>query len=222
MWFSMVANFSISDVRDRFQQLSVREQWLVIVVLGAAIYFLIDALVFVSQKQRGQNIDNELQVLQSQMVVLGAEMKVVERTRADELEQKERELRRLKQQVAQLDAVVGSVSAEAPRIGKLVGDVLGAAPVRVRVVGIKTLPVKTLFAPKASAPGASSPAQSMVYKHGLDIELRGNYLDLLKYINQLEETHSKLFWSNAAITAGVYPDNTLRATVFMLSTQPNL
>jgi MSHA biogenesis protein MshJ len=218
----MVVNFSISDVRDRFQQLSLREQWLVVLVLGAAIYFLVDALVFTSQKRRGRDIESELQTLQSQLVVLGAEMKVVERTRADELEMKEREYRTLKQQVAQLDAVSGSVSAQAPRLGKLVGEVMGAVPDRVRAVGIKTVPVKPLFAAKTATPGAAVVARSEVYKHGLDMELRGSYLDLLKYLNLLEQTQPQLFWSNATFTAGVYPENTLRATVFMLSTQPNL
>ena len=63
----MFANFSLSDVRDKFQQLSMREQWLVVLVLGAAIYFLVDALVFTSQKRRGRDIESELQTLQSQL-----------------------------------------------------------------------------------------------------------------------------------------------------------
>ena len=218
----MFANFSLSDVRDKFQQLSMREQWLVVLVLGAALYFLVDSFVFASQNKRQQDMESELKALQTQMVVLAADMKAVERTRADELEQKEREYRTLKQQVAQLDAVTGSVTAEAPKIGKLVGDVLGAAPARVRAVGIKTIPVKTLFAQKPANSAAGAAPQQVVYKHGLDIELRGSYLDLLKYLNLLEDAHSKLFWTNAAFTAGTYPENTLRASVFMLSTQPNL
>lgn len=215
----MFANFSISDLRDRFQQLSMREQLLVVVVLGAAVYFLVDALVFASQKQRQNDIETELTALQSQMKVLSAQMSVVERTRADELEQKEQEYRTLKQQVTQLDAVSANVSLEAPKIGKLVGDVVGSAPSRVRTVGIKTVPVQKLFAPKAVGSSAAGPT---IYKHGLDIELRGSYLDLLNYLNKLEDAHAKLFWSNATFSAGTYPDNTLRASVFMLSTQPNL
>jgi len=219
----MFGTFSIFDVRDRFQQLSMREQLLVVLVVGAAIYFLVDSLVFASQKQRQLDMDTELSVLQSQMKVLTAEMSVVERTRADELEVKEREYRTLQQQVKQLDAVSGSVSTEAPRIAKLVGDVLGAAPARVRAVGVKTVPVKTLFTPKPATGSAANAASAQtIYKYGLDIELRGNYLDLLSYLNKLEDAHAKLFWSNATFSAGTYPDNTLRASVFMLSTHSNL
>ncbi len=216
----MFANFSLSEVRDRFQQLSVREQLLVMLVVGAVIYFLIDALVFSTQNQRRQDIENEVKVLQSQIVVLSAEMAAVERTRADELEQKEQEYRGLKQQVAQLEAVTGSVSTEAPKIGKLAGDVLGVMPAKVKAVGIKTVPVKTLFG--TQKPAGAAVATQPVYVHGLDIELRGTYLDLLSYLNQLEDAHPKLFWSNAVFGADIYPENTLRASVFMLSTQPKL
>lgn len=218
----MFANFSISELRDRVQQLSMREQLLVILVVGAAIYFLIDALVFSSQKQRQQDIDADLSALQSQVKVLTAQISVVERTRADELEQKQQEYRTLQQQVKQLDAVSGSVTAEVPKIAKLVGDVLGAAPTRVRAVGVKTVPVKALFTSKSTGSTPNAASTPPIYKHGLDIELRGSYLDLLNYLNKLEDAHAKLFWSNATFSAGTYPDNTLRASVFMLSTQPNL
>lgn len=216
----MLAYLSLSEVRDKFQQLSMREQLLVMLVVGAAIYLLIDALVFSTQKQRQQDIENEVKVQQSQIVVLKAEMAAVERTRADELEQKEREYRGLKQQVAQLEAVTTNVSTEAPKIGKLAGDVLGVMPAKVKAVGVKTVPVKTLF--NTPKPAGAAAATAPVYVHGLDIELRGTYLDLLKYLNQLEEAHPKLFWSNATFGAGAYPENTLRASVFMLSTQPKL
>lgn len=218
----MFANFSVSEVRDRFQQLSLREQALVILVLGAAIYFLVDALVFAPQKQRQQDMEAELTVLQSQMKILSAEMSVVERTRADELELKEREYRMLKQQVDQLNAVTDSVTTEATKVAKLVGDVLGAAPARVRAVGIKTVPVKSFNVQRPAGSSTGGVSQQTIYKHGLDIELRGSYLDLLNYLNKLEDAHSKLFWSNTTFSAGAYPDNTLRASVFMLSTQPNL
>lgn len=215
----MFANFSFSDLRERFQQLSLREQLLVVAVVGAALYFLVDSLVFASQKQRHQETETAQKMLQSQIVVLSAEMSAIVRTRADELEQKEREYSLLKQQVAQLDAVAGHVSSELPKISQLVSDVLGAAPAKVKVVGIRTVPVKPLSG--AGKPGAAGSVQAL-YKHGFELEVRGSYLDLLSYLRQLEEAHPQLFWSNVLLTAGTFPENTLRASVFMLSTQAKL
>ena len=221
----MAANFFISDVRDRFRQLSVREQVLIVLVAGAVIYYLVDAFVFVPQKQRQQALENSQVALQNQMKALTEELSAVGRIRADDFEQKEREYLLLKQQVAQLHAVVNGVTAEAPKMNKLVGDVLSSAPARVKAMVIRTSPVSPVSGVQKSAapePGQANAASLAVYKHGLDIELRGSYLDLLNYLNKLEDAHSKLFWSNAVFAVGTYPENTLRASVFMLSTQPNL
>lgn len=221
----MFANFSISELRDKFQQLTVREQLLVLLVVGAAIYLLMDALVFSPQNQRQQEMQNNLKTMQAQVMALSAELAVVERTRTDELEKKEYEYQLLKQKVAQLDAVVGNVVPEAPKLSKLVGEVLGATTSKVKAVGIKTEAVKPLFSIQQRTTSTSGKAANVavpqVYRHGLDIELRGSYLDLLSYLNKLEDANAKLFWSNATFSAGTYPENTLRASVFMLSAQPN-
>jgi len=221
----MLANFFMSDVRDKFRSLSLREQLLVVLVVGAAIYYLVDVFVFASQKQREQVLQNNQAVLQAQIKTISEELVAVGRIRTDDYEQKEREYQLLKQQVAQLHAVVSGVTTEAPKMVKLVRDVLGAAPVRAKTVAVKTLPVSPVSGvqkPGAPAVGQTNAAPLAVYKHGLDIEFRGNYLDLLSYLNKLEDAHSNLFWSNAVLAVGTYPENTLRASVFMLSTQPNL
>ncbi len=222
----MVNHFSIADVRDRLQQLSVREQLLVLGVVAAAIWLLFDVLVFTAQNLRAQEAQNRQTVLQAQIQALSVEMATIERSQADQLEQKEREFHQLKQQVAQLDALAGSVSEQAPAVGKLVSEVLAASSSGVRAVGVKTVPVKSLFAATRPAAGtqgnAPKAAPAVVYRYGVDIELRGNYLDLMKLLARLEDANPRLFWSSAVLNANAYPENTLRASVFLLSKQANL
>jgi MSHA biogenesis protein MshJ len=225
----MTASFSLSDLRDKFQRLTQREQLLVVLVLAAALYFLIDALVFTPQNRREQDLLDSQKALQSQLLVLSAEMTAVSHARAEDTAQKQAQLQRLKNQSAQLDALAGSVTAATPGIRRLVTEVLGAQPQRVQVVAVRTLPVKALLpsagAPAAAGAVASAPASvtaSPVYKHGVDIELRGNYLDLMGYLRSIEAAHPGLLWSNATLTADRYPENTLRVSVFLLSTQSSL
>ena len=224
----MTKLLSIANVRDRLQQLSMREQLLVLGVLAAAIYLIFDVLVFNVQSLRAQELESSQAALRAQIKGVSAEMAAVERSHADQFEQKEREFRLLKQQVAQLDALSGSVSEQAPAVGKLVSEVLAASSSGVRAVGIKTMPVKPLFvtprpasatAAQGTAPRAAPPE---VYKHGVDIELRGNYLDLMKLLARLEDANPRLFWSSTVLNANAYPENTLRASVFLLSKQANL
>ncbi len=222
----MAKQYSLSDVRDRLQQLSLREQLLAVGVIGAAIYFLFDVLVFKTQSLREEQLQSEQTTLQTQLLGLKAELTMVERSHNDQFEQKERELRQLKQQVAQLDALSGSVSEQAPPVGKLVSELLAASTPGVRTVGVKTVAAKPVplaaKAADAAQAGAAKPAPALVYKHGVDIELRGNYLDIMKLLARLEDANPKLFWSSTVLSAGTYPENTLRASVFLLSKQANL
>lgn len=222
----MINPLFIANLRDRLHQLSMREQLLVVGVLVAAIYLFFDVLVFNAQNLRVQEVQTRQTALQAQVLVLSIEMAAIERTHADQFEQKEREFKQLQQQVAQLDALAGSVSERAPAVGKLVSEVLAASASGVRAVGVKTVPVRPLFAaarPAAPAQGnAPKVTPATVYKHGVDIELRGNYLDLMRLLARLEDANPKLLWASTVLNATAYPENTLRASVFLLSTQANL
>jgi MSHA biogenesis protein MshJ len=216
----MPTHFSFSELRDRFSRLSQREQLLMVLVVGAALYFLVDALVYMPQQERMQALITQRHQLQSQVLVLSAEIAAVERTRAENLEQKERDYQRLKKQAALLERVSASLGGEAYPVRALLGEVLGTRQERVTAVGVRTVPAKPMPAVnRAPGQGAALPA---MFKHGADLELRGRYLDLVTYLRDLEERYPRLFWSNATLSAdGSTPESTLRVSVFMLSTQSN-
>lgn len=223
----MLENFSLSDLRDKWLRLSRREQLLVALVLGAAIYFLVDALVFAPQARREQALLDKQKVLQTQIVVLSAEIAAVDKSRGDNLAQKKADFLLLKKQAALLENLVQSVATDAPKVKNLMAEMLGTRSSRVKVASIKTVPAKALALqgkPQAGAGAAPAAVGTVgaVYKHGLEIELRGSYLDLTSFLTSMEEANPKLLWSNATLTSGVYPENTLRVSVFLLSTQSNL
>ena len=122
----MFANIFFSDVRDRYQRLSLRERLLVLLVLGVVFYFFFDGVVFDSQHRRRHELESSEAQLQKQIAEVSLELSSVARPRSDELERREQEYRSLKQKVEQLDAVLAGVSAETPKIAKLVGGVLAA------------------------------------------------------------------------------------------------
>ena len=219
----MLENFSFSDLRDKWLRLSRREQLLVAVVLGAALYFAVDALVFAPQERRHQAYLDKQKVLQNQIVVLSAEIAAVDKSRGEDLAQKKADFLLLKKQAAVLENLVQSVSTDVPKIKSLMTEMLGTRSSRVKVAAIKTVPAKALaLQGKPQAAGAAPTGTRPVYKHGLEIELRGSYLDLMAFLSSMEEANPQLLWANATLSTGVYPENTLRVSVFLLSTQSNL
>jgi MSHA biogenesis protein MshJ len=56
-----------------------------------------------------------------------------------------------------------------------------------------------------------------VYRHDVEIVVQGGYLDIMKYLAQLEAMPWHLFWSKAKLSVDEYPKTTLTLTLFTLS-----
>jgi MSHA biogenesis protein MshJ len=82
-------------------------------------------------------------------------------------------------------------------------------------------PTATLAASEARpAPDAAKPAtpgSDMLYRHGVEITVRGNYLDLVDYMGALESMPTQLFWGKALLEVEEYPNSRLTLTLYTLS-----
>jgi len=63
-------------------------------------------------------------------------------------------------------------------------------------------------------------AEGAIYKHGVELTVKGPYLDLLAYLREIENLPVQMYWSRMDLTAGEYPDSTLKLVVFTLSLDP--
>jgi len=227
-------------VKSRVTALSRREQFLAILVACAALYVLFEVLVFSPQSNRKNTILATQQSAESQLSTLRSEIDTVSRrppVSQEVLSFKRSELEQLKKQAVTLDAIAANTTSEAPRIGELVKGVLRSQHGKVALDSLKTLPVRVISAaPTATLPRqsdrpqpAASVAQTGLYRHGVELELRGSYLDLLAYLQALEASSKAVFWSDARLSKTNTNTNTpntfeltLKVTIFMLSDQPNL
>lgn len=77
--------------------------------------------------------------------------------------------------------------------------------------------------PPPGAPAAgSAPAKPapLLFRHGVEIELQGNYLDMVDYMEALETMPTQLFWGKAKLNAEKYPNARLTLTLYTLSLAP--
>jgi MSHA biogenesis protein MshJ len=126
----------------------------------------------------------------------------------------------------------------ADRIAPLLETILRANG-RLKLVSLKTLPATTLTdaaapatpatapatpAPAAGAPAAGTPlvvkAPDLLYRHGVELTLRGSYLDMVDYMHALETLPTQLFWGKAQLDAEDYPNVRLTLTLYTLSLDP--
>jgi MSHA biogenesis protein MshJ len=121
------------------------------------------------------------------------------------------------------------------RIAPLLESILRANG-RLKLVSLKTLPVTTLTDGAAPAPAGPAPAPAngtppapppvvakspdLLYRHGVELTVRGSYLDMVDYMQALETLPTQLFWGKAQLEADAYPDVRLTLTLYTLSLDP--
>jgi MSHA biogenesis protein MshJ len=109
------------------------------------------------------------------------------------------------------------------RIAPLLEAILRANG-RLKLVAVRTLPVEPLSSlgdkkeqGAATAPAAAARADELLFRHGVELTLRGSYLDMVDYMSALEALPTQLFWGKAQLEVEQYPSVRLTLTLYTLS-----
>lgn len=115
------------------------------------------------------------------------------------------------------------------RMAPLVDTIL-RANARLKLVSMRTLPVESMTALGAEPQAVSAPAPApapaaagaaptpeLLYRHGVEVTVRGNYLDMVDYMSALEAMPTRLFWGRAQLDVEEYPASRLTLTLYTLS-----
>jgi MSHA biogenesis protein MshJ len=111
-----------------------------------------------------------------------------------------------------LQALQKQVADSMPRL-PVPGDLHAAAVPAQPAASARTQPLAPASA-VAPKPG------SLLYRHGVEITVRGNYLDMIDYMNALESLPTQLFWGGAKLEVEDYPTSRLTLTMYTLSLDP--
>ncbi|MCX8145433.1 MAG: type II secretion system protein M [Azovibrio sp.] len=207
----------------RFQALSRRERlWLALALIGGIGYLGIVLWVEPTWaqarrlEQQASAAAADLAGVQAQIQAVGAQV-----ARDPDLPVRQ-EQAALSAQLAELDQRLAAFQGTlvAPNeAGALLSDLVRRQP-GVRVAGLTTLPATGLLTEMHAAgeANAAAPARALdVYRHGFELKLRGNYLDLLAYLKGLEAEPKQLLWQRAALVVREYPESELTLQVYTLS-----
>ena len=214
------------DLKQRWRKLaakvdalSLRERVMAFGASAALVIFLLFSL-FLNPLFTKQKLLNETMATDQQMIAgIDAEILLkISGNGVDPDARDRKELERLHQELTRLTNTLrmaqgGLVPPE--RIVFLLERLLKQQP-RLRLVSLKTLPSAT--PPAAGTPPApvlkSAP---LLYRHGVEVVLRGGYIDMVNYMEALETMPTHVFWGDAKLEVEQYPNASLRLTLFTLS-----
>ncbi len=204
---------------ERIDALSLRERTLLFLAAAAILVLLVNTLLLnpllAKQKQLSAHM------LQTQGQISAAQVQIQALATASRMDPNQAErakLTELTERLRQLDKTLldneqGLVAPD--RMVGLLQDILGRNQ-GLELISLKSLPVKNLIEPSKTETSKNSPKQ-FIYKHGVEVVVQGEYLDLLNYLTALEKLPWQMYWSDASLKVGQYPKSSLSLTLYTLS-----
>ncbi|MGF6180157.1 MSHA biogenesis protein MshJ [Massilia sp. UYP32] len=210
----------ILTLRARIDALSLRERALVCLAACALLAFLGHALVLAPMEAAQEAL--RAQIAQQRSGMAAIDEAITGRVQAfqhDPDAQARTRLNALRQEMGQLgDQLLAIEHGLVPpeRMGPLIDGILRANG-RLKLVSMRTLPVEPLAGPGTPAPAPAPAAAPLLYRHGIEVTVRGNYLDMVDYMSALDAMPTRMFWGRAQLDVEEYPAARLTLTLHTLS-----
>jgi len=212
---------------EKIDGMSLRER----VLIFAAVAFMLVALTQVlfldpllaEQKRLSTQVVQQQEKMKDIQAQIEALLQARKNDTASPLRQR---LSQIKQRLADGDAYMQSRRdrlVQPEKMADLLQQVLDKNG-QLQLVNLQTLPAAPLIEKAAKPEGAGTvPAgtaaelDKQVFRHGVQITVRGGYLDLLQYLTALEQLPTKMFWGMTQMNVVQYPTAELTLTLYTLS-----
>ena len=142
-------------------------------------------------------------------------------------------LAELGERQAQLQRQIDAQSAELvppEKMPAVLEKILANNP-RLQLIEVKTLPRVSISLENETrcpgtpagqgrepkTPAADEKRPNEIYRHGVEVTMRGSYLDLLAYLMQIESLPVRMFWDKVSLSVTSYPNVTMRLVVYTIS-----
>jgi len=204
---------------DRVNNLSLRERGIIFVAILVVLYGIAANLLFPPLYAEQSRIQKQLTSKRSQIQAFEQQIQTALTRAAHDPDAANRAKReQLEARHKELDASLAAVTSHlvSPKeMARMVEQIL-LKNRSLEVVRIESLaPV-----PLRQADGAAIPSTGLdAYRHGMRIEIRGNYLDVLRYLKELEALPWKMFWGHINLKVEQYPTSHVALEVYTLSTE---
>lgn len=215
--------------RARIDDMSLRERAIIFAAAAFVVISLINSLLLDPLMAKQKILSAQVIQQQEKMKELQAQMQSLLQAKHDDEQSPLRDhLVQLKQQLQVQDGYLQSRRGrlvDPNKMADLLKQVLNRNG-RLQLVALNTLPVGLLIEKPQAESGAeqSAPAgnannngQKKIFKHGVQITLRGGYLELLRYVTALEHLPGQMFWGEASLSVDGYPNSMLTLTLYTLS-----
>lgn len=201
--------------------MTLRERAMIFAAAAFLLVSLINALFLDPLLAEQKRLSTQVVQQQEKMKEIQAQLNALLQAKQDDKSAPQRErIRKLQDQIFQGEIYLkGKRDKLVPpeKMADLLRQVL-AKNGQLRLIELQTLPV-TLFIESAEGDKTAKAAtlEKQIFKHGVQLTVRGSYADLTQYMASLEKLPARMFWGMAKLNVVKYPDAELTLTLYTLS-----
>ncbi len=204
----------LEQIRERIDELSLRERVLIFLAAAAVLAFLWQQLFMQPLAAERDRTEERIGEVRDRITEANEAISTLlaERDRDPDAENRAR-LEALEDDIAELDRELEEVTGELidpARMARVLQRILEREQ-GLDLVSLESLPARPLL------DDAGENALGNVFRHGLRLEMEGEYLAVLHYLRRMEDLDSRFFWSELDIEMREYPRNRVVITVHTLS-----
>jgi MSHA biogenesis protein MshJ len=206
---------------DRIDAMSVRERGLIFFAVVVVLYLVAYSVVFAPLRTEQTRLEKQLRDKLAQAQQADQQVAALFSADGKDINAENRsKLAALSEQVRELDAKMDQMTAGVvppKEMAKLVEQMLMRNK-NLELVKLEALPSKPLDDAKTAA---DKPAPGVtVYRHGMRVEFKGRYFDIVNYLKSLEGLPWKVYWGEVSLETDKYPVSKVSLVIYTLSRYP--
>jgi MSHA biogenesis protein MshJ len=199
---------------ERIDALGVRQRVLIFLFLALVLVLVANAAFIDPLRAKHKRLSAEVAQQEKEIATLQAELqRLVQGKEVDPDAVNRARQAALREELRQLNLRIVEEQRRftpAERMRRLLEELLERNR-GLALVDLQTLPVVPITVQRQGA-GASG-----MYRHSIELTVRGSYGELYEYLRALEKLPNQLYWARAELSVAKHPTLTLKLTVHTLS-----
>ncbi len=208
------------QISSKIDAMSIRERGMIFAAAAFVLVAMIDMVLLEPLLVKEKVSSDKLHQQQKEMADLQAVIQTAQQSQFANANSPLRgRIAELQAQLKEKEAFLQSRRdrlVEPEQIAGLMEQVLRGDD-RLQLVEMKTLPLSLLIEQPEENNKDVTHVVRPIYKHGVQITVKGTYLDLLHYLATLEKLPAQMFWGEVSMSVEKHPDAVLTLTVYTLS-----
>lgn len=209
----------LKALADRIDVMSVRERGLIFFAVVVVLYLIAYNVVFAPLRAEQERLGKDLRTKREQVQVADQQVGALFSHDGKDVNAANRaKVAALTEQIRMLDADMDKMTAGVvtpKEMAKLIEEMLTRNK-HLELVKLEALPPK----PIDTAQDGDSAAGVKIYRHGMRVEFKGRYFDIVKYLQSLEGLPWKVFWGEVSLETDEYPVSKVSLVIYTLSRYP--